>query len=76
MSIRISAKFPKRILKPLSSAAGPPEAEDGVSSVRQEVFRPEAAHQAGARGPQGELQRWEDIIQVIYVIISFSSVSI
>ena len=33
---------------------GSPEAEDGLSSVRQAVFRPQAAHQAGARGPQGQ----------------------
>ena len=34
--------------------SGSPEAEAGLSSVRQAVLRPEAAHQAGARGPQGD----------------------
>ena len=34
--------------------SGSPEAEAGVSCVRQEVFRPETTHQAGARGTQGD----------------------
>ena len=33
---------------------GSPEAEDGVSSVRQEILRPQTAHQTGARGQKGE----------------------
>lgn len=36
--------------------SGSPEAEAGVSCVRQEVFRPETTHQAGARGTQGDQQ--------------------
>ena len=34
--------------------SGSPEAEAGMSSVRQEVFRPETTHQTGARGAQGD----------------------
>lgn len=41
--------------------SGSPEAEAGVSGVRQAVFRPEAAHPAGARGTQGQ-QRVSDSI--------------
>ena len=46
----------------LFPAAGSPEAEDCVSSVWQEVFRPETTHQAGARGTQGDPQTGGNIL--------------